>query len=218
LTATLLMLALVSAFAPFASLASALSHAKMPCCEMASHHAEGGAECVGHSCHTKPAQPAAKKPAAKKNESKQSDPMCGTDASLPAKSKQAAHDSKHTQHAATAHDEDAGDDSSHSPASHDSAQSPDAQTAAPSHSHDPAAHGSALSAAVSKPCPPDCSTGANSVTNRTSRREHAAATATHTPRATARRISTGRASRPSYLSAEQRRQTRPRAPPSSPVS
>ncbi|HEV2704735.1 MAG TPA: hypothetical protein VGV59_02355, partial [Pyrinomonadaceae bacterium] len=141
LTATLLMLALVSAFAPFAS---ALSHAKMPCCEMAAHHEEGGAECVGHSCHTKPATPkkAAKK--AEKKETEPSDPMCGTEQAAAttthAKPQHAAHHAKHTQHAApSATRQDADDVSSHPPASQDAAQDSSEASAAhtsSSHSHD----------------------------------------------------------------------------------
>lgn len=247
LTATLLVLALVSSYA---SLASALSHAKMPCCEMAAHHKEGGAECVGHSCHTKPPAP----PKAAKKEPNPSDPVCGADAAAktPAKPSHAAHNSHHTPHTVPHNVPDAVDDSPHPHASHNPAEAHNSsQTHGPSqesgahkavadnsdahnsgavnsdtheassssaHSHAPAAHPTSLAASVSKPCPPDCSTGASSTTNRTSRREHAANSSTHAPRASLQCVSPLRAAPPSDLSADKRRQTRPRAPPSALVS
>jgi hypothetical protein len=220
LAAALALCVLLSAV-PLTAL-SAGGGCPMPCCRGAG---EGHGGCADGSCHVsfaehaEPAAPSKPVAPARPAGPSEDDPVCGATAAPPPQA----------QAATRAHHQPPAPDTAHDHSGHDSVEQSEAAEAVeqPSHQHHSARHdhqhdsthhgaGPRLTtAAVSKPCAPDCSAPANSFTRLRRTGEAAALSFKLRPRPPS---CVGRAredARHTFDSSAWRRPCRPRGPPNS---
>ena len=208
LLASLMACAVLAGAAPSALVYGA--HAcSMPCCQGA------GGDCRDGSCTVGELFPAqAAKPAATPAES---DPVCGVDLPTPRDKQTATRAATHAAPAAGHHGHGA------SPAPHARHAKPHrlaARRVKIEHHHrrhvserDTASGAAAFTAAVSKPCPPDCGAAPNASTNLRRPREQAALTHSSRPRAPTPAARTRVVAHLTESSSTRRGPCSPRAPP-----